>query len=94
MAKYGISKEGADSMRNLASSLQKGTDDIREGGNALRSEITGIGEGLGVYEEQILELVAEINLAQTKGQQAVETLISKANHKAADIESLVSAGLA
>lgn len=94
MAKYGISKEGADSMRNLASRLQKGTDDIREGGNALRSEITGIGEGLGVYEEQILELVAEINLAQTKGQQAVETLISKANNKAADIESLVSAGLA
>ena len=74
MAKYGISKEGADSMRNLASSLQKGTDDIREGGNALRSEITGIGEGLG--------------------EQAVETLISKANNKAADIESLVSAGLA
>lgn len=94
MARYGISKEGADSMRNLANSLRRGTDDIREGGNNLRSEIAGIGEGLGVYEEQILELVTEINLAQTKGQQAVETLITKANNKAADIDSLVSAGLA
>lgn len=94
MAKYGISKEGADSMRNLANSLKKGTEDIREGGNALRSEISGIGEGLGVYEEQILELVVEVNLVQTKGQQAVDTLITKVNRKAADIDSLVSAGLA
>ena len=94
MAKYGISKEGADAMRNLASNLKKGTDDIKEGGNTLRSEISGIGEGLGVYEEQILELVAEINLAQTKGEQAVEELIRKVNSKASDIDSLVSAGLA
>ena len=93
MARYGISKEGADSMRSLASDLKKSTDDIKEGGKTLRSEISGIGDGLGIYEDQILDLVAEINLAQTKGEQAVELLLTKVNKKASDIEALVSAGL-
>ena len=94
MARYGISKEGADSMRNLAGSLRRGTEDIQEGGNTLRSSIASMGEELGIYEEEILEVVAEINLAQNKGHQAIETLITKANKKAAEIDALVSAGLA
>ena len=94
MAVYGISREGAGSLRNLANSLRKETDEITEAGQTLRNSIMSEGEGLGVYEEQILELVGEINLAQVKGSQAVETLITKANQKASEIDSLVVAGLA
>lgn len=58
------------------------------------NKISGLGEGLGIYEEQILELVAGVNQTQEKGRESVELLTNKVKKMAADVEAMVSAGLA
>lgn len=69
-------------------------NDIQECGKKLTTKISGLGEGLGIYEEQILELVAGVNQTQEKGRESVELLTNKVKKMAADVEAMVSAGLA
>lgn len=92
MTRYAISQQGADALRQLAQDIRTSVDSISDDGNALRGAIAGL-QGLGVYESQITEAVAGVNLAATKGSQAVESLITKLNGKASEIDVLVSAGL-
>ena len=93
MAKYGISKEGADSLKQLATDMSTLNNDIQECGRRLTSKVSGLGEGLGLYEDQILDLVANINRTQEKGRESVELLANKVKKMASDVETLVSAGL-
>lgn len=93
MTRYAISQQGADALRQLAQDIRTSVvDSISDDGNALRGAIARL-QGLGVYESQITEAVAGVNLAATKGSQAVESLITKLNGKASEIDALVSAGL-
>ncbi len=94
MAKYGISKEGVEALKQLATDMGTLNDDIQECGTKLTTKVSGIGENLGIYEDAILELVAEVNRAQEKGRDSVELLTTKINKMATDIEALVSAGFA
>lgn len=94
MAVYGISKEGADALKQLATDMGNLNNDIQECGRKLTTKVTGLGEGLGIYESQILDLVAGVNQAQEKGRESVELLTNKVKKMAADVEALVSAGLA
>lgn len=94
MAVYGISKEGVDALKQLASDMSKLNNDIQEAGKKLTTTVNGLGEGLGVYEDQILELVSGVNAAQDKGRESVDLLTNKVNKMAADVEALVQAGLA
>ena len=94
MARYGISQEGADSLRNLAQELRTINDEIQESGNELRGSISGVSDGLGVYEDAILDMAARVNAVQTKGRGATETLISKLTQQASTIDDLVRSGLA
>ena len=55
MAVYGISKEGADALKQLATDMSTLNNDIQECGQKLTAKVSGLGEGLGIYEEQILE---------------------------------------
>ncbi len=55
--------------------------------------MSGIGEGLGIYEEKILELVDSVNNTQRTGRESVEQLTGKISDKITDIEELISAGL-
>ena len=57
MAVYGISKEGADALKQLATDMSTLNNDIQECGQKLTAKVSGLGEGLGIYEEQILELI-------------------------------------
>lgn len=93
MARYAISQQGADALRQLAQDIRTSVDSISDDGNALRGTVAGL-QDLGVHESQITEAVAGVNLAATKGSQAVESLITKLNGKASEIDALVSAGLA
>ena len=68
--------------------------DILKINKKLTTKISGLGEGLGIYEEQILELVAGVNQTQEKGRESVELLTNKVKKMAADVEAMVSAGLA
>lgn len=60
MAVYGISKEGADALKQLATDMSTLNNDIQECGQKLTAKVSGLGEGLGIYEEQILELMMPI----------------------------------
>ena len=94
MAVYGISKEGADALKQLATDMSTLNNDIQECGQKLTAKVSGLGEGLGIYEEQILELIAGVNQTQEKGRESVELLTNKVKKMAADVEAMVSAGLA
>ncbi len=93
MAKYGISAEGVSALNQLASDMSTINDDIEESGRTLKSKISGIGDGLGVYEDEILDLVSDVNNAQEKGRESVNQLTQKVKSLANEIQGLVSMGL-
>lgn len=93
MAKYGISKEGVQALKQLSTDMSNLNNDIEECGRTLSASVSGLSEGLGVYEEQIQELIAKVNAEQAKGRESVQTLTTKINKLAADVEALVGSGL-
>lgn len=94
MARYGISQEGADSLRNLAQELRTINDEIQESGNELISSISGVSDGLGVFEDAIIDMASRVNAVQSKGRGATETLIDRLTKQAGVIDDLISSGLA
>ena len=77
MAKYGISKEGVQALKQLSTDMSNLNNDIEESGRKLTSSISGLSEGLGVYGEQIQELISKVNSEQAKGRESVrQRLIS------------------
>lgn len=93
MAKYGISNEGVESLNQLANDMGTLNDDIEEAGKTLKTTVSGFGEGLGIYEEKINELVDSVNAAQASGRESVEQLITGIKSLAQKVQELVSAGL-
>ena len=93
MAKYAISAEGAEGLRLLAQKALGYSSAIEEAGETLKSGISGL-KGLGIYEERIIEVVDEIDLARAGGSEAVENVAKTLKNKAKDIDELVNAGLA
>ncbi len=93
MAKYGISNEGVQSLNQLASDMSKLNDDIEKAGKTLKATISGYGDGLGIYEEKINDLVDCVNAAQEKGRESVEQLTEAIKKLAQTVQDLVSAGL-
>lgn len=93
MATYGISREGVDALKQLASDMSSINNDIETCGSKLSSTVTGLNEGLGIYEEMILELISKVNNTQEKGRESVELLTTKITKLASDVEALVNAGL-
>ena len=93
MAVYGISEQGVQSLRKLAEDMCHLNDDIQENGEKLEKDINGLGNSLGIYEEEILELVGRVNRTQETGRESVEELAAKINKLAEEVEALVGAGL-
>lgn len=94
MAVYGISKEGANALKQLAKDMSTLNNDIQECGKKLTAQVGALGEGLGIYEDRILDLVVGINQAQEKGRESVEQLTAKVKKMADDVDAMVQAGLA
>lgn len=93
MARYGINKEGVESLNQLANDLSSINNDIEEDGKKLKSTVSSLGDNLGIYEDQILELIEKVNSAQQKGRESIQSLSSKVRKMATDAEALVNAGL-
>lgn len=93
MAKYGINNEGVQALNQLASDMSSLNDDIEKAGKTLKSTVSGYGDGLGIYEEQINELVNSVNAAQESGRESVEQLTVSIKKLAQNVQDLVSAGL-
>lgn len=94
MAVYGISKEGANALKQLAQDMGTLNSDIQECGKKLTGQVSALSDGLGIYEAQILELVAGVNQAQEKGRESVEQLTARVKKMADDVDAMVQAGLA
>lgn len=93
MAKYGINKEGVDALNQLANDLGSINNDIEEDGKKLKSTVSGLGDNLGIYEAQIIELIEKVNAEQQKGRESIQQLSGKIKKMASDAAALVSAGL-
>ncbi len=93
MAKYGINKEGVASLNQLANDLGNINNDIEDDGKKLKNTVSSLGDNLGIYEEQILEVIESVNSAQQKGRESIQQLSAKVKKMASDAEALVSAGL-
>ena len=52
MAKYGISKEGVQALKQLSTDMSNLNNDIEECGRTLSASVSGLSEGLGVYENR------------------------------------------
>lgn len=93
MAKYGISREGVEALRQLSSDMGTLNASIEQSGIKLHHTIAGYEEGLGVYAEEIEELIFNVNAAQADGRESVETLKTQLDKLASNIEGLINMGL-
>lgn len=93
MAKYGISQDGVDALNQLVSDMMNINNNIEQSGRTLKSQVSGLSDGLGVYEEEIIELVDEVNNAQEKGREFLIKLSTKAKELANQVSELLNAGL-
>ena len=93
MAKYGISQEGVSALNQLASDMMNINNDIEECGRTLKTTVSGLSDGLGVYEEEIIDLVDEVNNVQERGREPLIQLSVKAKDMANRVAELVGAGL-
>lgn len=93
MAMYGINKEGVEALNQLANDLGSINKDIEDDGKKLKNTVASLGDNLGIYEEQIIELVENVNRAQQKGRDSIQQLSAQVKKKATDAEALVNAGL-
>lgn len=93
MARYGINKEGVASLNQLANDLCNINNEIEDDGKKLKNTVSGLGDDLGIYEEQIIDLVEKVNSEQQKGRESIQQLSGKVKKMASDAEVLVNAGL-
>lgn len=93
MSKVAISKEGADSLRQLSTDMKKINNAIEDSGKNLISSLSGQSENLGIFKDTIESLFAHIVNEQSKGREAVTELTTKLENTATNIDLLVAAGL-
>ena len=97
MAKYAISEEGVSQLQKLSKSIISDTENIYEAGISLKNNISSLGEGLGIYENEIIDLVNH-NQATLQSNREVFKQLSDSIVKKADeicvLMGLGSVGLA
>ena len=57
MAGYGINQQGVENLQKLASDLHHFNDNFEEAGRALRQRVADVSDELGVYEDEIIEII-------------------------------------
>lgn len=93
MAKYGLNKEGVTSLNQLANDLSSINNDIIDDGKKLKNTIASYGDDLGVFEDEILAIIDDVNAKQRKGSEAIQQLSAKVKKMATDAEALINEGL-
>lgn len=90
MAKYAISAEGAASMRALAKQLYTEANAILESSAALEAKVSAIGEGLGIYESEILGIIQQGRNTLNVSRESVLELAQGILKKADEIDALIA----
>lgn len=90
MAKYAISAEGAASMRALAKQLYTEANAILGSSAALEAKVSAIGEGLGIYESEILGIIQQGRNTLNVNRESVLELAQGILKKADEIDALIA----
>lgn len=93
MAKYAISSSGESSMRQLANDIKSFSTSNLEAGRRLKQATLSVEDGLGIYLEDILEIIAQTQNSVVQSSESLETLAQKVMQKADAISELVAMGL-
>ena len=88
MARYAISAEGAAAMRDLAKQLYTEANAILEASAALEAKVSAVGDGLGIYETEILGLIQQVKNALKTNRDDILDLAQRILQKANEIDSL------
>lgn len=89
MAKYAISEEGISQLQKLSKSIISDTENIYEAGALLKNNISSLGEGLGVYEDEIIDLVNHNQAALQSNREVFKQLSNSILKKADEICGLM-----
>lgn len=90
MARYAISAEGAASMRALAKQLYTEANSVLEASTALDAKVSAVGEGLGIYESEILVIIQQGRNALKANRDDILGLAERILQKADEIDELIS----
>lgn len=89
MAKYGISESGVSSLRKLSNDLLSGTVALDDAGTSLERQMLALGERLGVYEDEIFDLIAKHKQALNNNSAEFVALSNKILSKADEVSALI-----
>ena len=89
MARYAISVEGVASMRSLAKQLYTQANSILESCATLEAKVSAVGDGLGIYESEILGIVQQGRNTLKANREDILLLAGKLRGKAEEIEELL-----
>lgn len=89
MAKYAISEEGVSELQKLSKSIISDTEKIYEAGIMLKNSMSSLGKGLGIYENEIIDLVNQNQITLQTNRDTFKELSDSIAKKADEICSLI-----
>ena len=92
MAKYAISEEGVSQLQKLSKSIISDTENIYEAGISLKNNISSLGKGLGIYENEIIDLVNHNQATLQSNREVFKQLSDSIIKKAEEICGLMGFG--
>lgn len=90
MAKYAISIDGANSMKELANSLYNCTNSIIELSARLERDINSIERDLGIYGDEVLNILIQSKRKIRDSQDSVNILATRISQKGDEILNLLN----
>lgn len=93
MARYAISPEGANQLKQLSADLLNSVFDILDKGSVLTKQISALDESLGIYSDEIREIVRENFHAIKRNQDDFTKVCYNLNSQADEIMQLCQGGL-
>ena len=89
MAKYAISEEGVSQLQKLSKGIISDTENIYEAGISLKNNISSLREGLGIYENEIIDLVNHNQATLQSNREVFKQLSDSIVKKADEICSMM-----
>jgi len=93
VAKFAINQEGANSLKNLANGMLININEIIEYGQRLKREVSSVEESLGIYGDEINQIIASNTHTLAKNRDDIVQLATRISAKADDVLALVAMGL-
>ncbi len=90
MAKYAISKEGAESLNQLSNNLFINANNIVEANAHLEQVMGSLDDGLGIYGDEIIGIIHRNRQILNNNREAIENLAMQLKKQAREVEEMVA----